>query len=221
MIVSFPPDKFNISIPLTSIKFTESIVPLFVIFNTSVPVLPVSEILSFTSKFPMVAFIVSLPFPRLIVSFPLERVNVSFADVPVIVSFPVESVIDNVPLKLFVTPLKSRICPDVVVNTNEPAPFNVIVPVVDTSKEVIVDEANVPVSEIDIFSFPNPPARPSTPEACGLRHLAFAVADLDQAIAHLAAHDVECEAVRVDEFTGKRFTFFRDPDNLPLELYQQ
>jgi catechol 2,3-dioxygenase-like lactoylglutathione lyase family enzyme len=76
-------------------------------------------------------------------------------------------------------------------------------------------------TQIELFSFPNPPARPSTPEACGLRHLAFAVADLDQAIAHLAAHDVECEAVRVDEFTGKRFTFFRDPDNLPLELYQQ
>jgi glyoxylase I family protein len=76
-------------------------------------------------------------------------------------------------------------------------------------------------TQIELFSFPNPPARPSTPESCGLRHLAFAVANLDQAIAHLATHNVECEAVRIDEFTGKRFTFFRDPDNLPLELYQQ
>lgn len=76
-------------------------------------------------------------------------------------------------------------------------------------------------TQIELFSFPNPPPRPSTSEACGLRHLAFAVADLDHAIAHLATHGVECEAVRVDEFTGRRFTFFRDPDNLPLELYQQ
>ena len=76
-------------------------------------------------------------------------------------------------------------------------------------------------TQIELFSFPSSPARPSTPESCGLRHLAFAVADLDQAIAHLATHNVECEAVRIDEFTGKRFTFFRDPDNLPLELYQQ
>ena len=49
----------------------------------------------------------------------------------------------------------------------------------------------------------------------------FAVDDLEQAIAHLANHNVECEVVRVDEFTGKKFTFFRDPDNLPLELYQK
>jgi glyoxylase I family protein len=76
-------------------------------------------------------------------------------------------------------------------------------------------------TQIELFSFPNPPSRPSTPESCGLRHLAFAVADLDQTITHLATHGVECEAVRIDEFTGKHFTFFRDPDNLPLELYQQ
>ncbi|MBX9599180.1 MAG: VOC family protein [Burkholderiales bacterium] len=76
-------------------------------------------------------------------------------------------------------------------------------------------------TQIELFSFPNPPTRPSTPESCGLRHLAFAVADLDQAIAHLATYNVECETVRIDECTGKRFTFFRDPDNLPLELYQQ
>lgn len=76
-------------------------------------------------------------------------------------------------------------------------------------------------TQIELFSFPSPPPRPSTPESCGLRHLAFAVDDLEQAIAHLASHNVECEVVRVDEFTGKKFTFFRDPDNLPLEIYQK
>ena len=74
---------------------------------------------------------------------------------------------------------------------------------------------------IELFSFPSPPPRPSHPEAAGLRHLAFAVADLDAAVRHLGAHQVVCEPVRVDEFTGRRFTFFSDPDNLPLELYEQ
>ncbi|MEN9946346.1 MAG: hypothetical protein RLZZ293_732 [Pseudomonadota bacterium] len=75
-------------------------------------------------------------------------------------------------------------------------------------------------TQIELFSFPNPPQRPSTPEACGLRHLAFAVNDIEQAILHLANYQISCEPIRVDEFTGKKFTFFRDPDNLPLELYQ-
>ncbi len=74
---------------------------------------------------------------------------------------------------------------------------------------------------IELFSFPSPPARPSHPEACGLRHLAFSVDDLDQAVAHLEQHGVRCEAIRIDPFTDKRFTFFADPDGLPLELYQQ
>jgi glyoxylase I family protein len=73
---------------------------------------------------------------------------------------------------------------------------------------------------IELFSFPNPPPRPSRPEAQGLRHLAFAVADVEAAIRHLGAHHVACEPVRVDEFTGRRFTFFSDPDGLPLELYE-
>ncbi len=64
------------------------------------------------------------------------------------------------------------------------------------------------------------PSRPSTPEACGLRHLAFRVSDLDRVIAHLLAHQIAVEPVRVDELTGKRFTFFSDPDGLPLELYE-
>jgi glyoxylase I family protein len=75
-------------------------------------------------------------------------------------------------------------------------------------------------SQLELFSFPNRPARPSYPEACGLRHLAFEVADLDGCLAELQMKGVAVEAVRVDEFTGRRFTFFADPDGLPLELYE-
>ncbi len=73
---------------------------------------------------------------------------------------------------------------------------------------------------IELFSFPNPPARPSRPEAAGLRHLAFTVINLDAAVAELFNKGVKTEPIRVDEFTGKRFTFFADPDGLPLELYE-
>lgn len=75
-------------------------------------------------------------------------------------------------------------------------------------------------SQLELFSFPAPPARPSRPEACGLRHLAFRVQALDPVIAHLEHHGVAVEPVRVDELTGSRFTFFADPDGLPLELYE-
>ncbi len=75
-------------------------------------------------------------------------------------------------------------------------------------------------SQIELFSFPGAPARPSRPEACGLRHLCFAVDDLAACIAELEAKGVAVEPVRVDELTGKRFTFFADPDGLPLELYE-
>lgn len=74
--------------------------------------------------------------------------------------------------------------------------------------------------QIELFSFPNPPTRPSTPEACGLRHLAFAVEDLEKTVIELQSKGVEVEPIRVDEITGKRFTFFQDPDALPLEIYQ-
>ncbi|QKJ85932.1 VOC family protein [Paramixta manurensis] len=73
---------------------------------------------------------------------------------------------------------------------------------------------------IELFSFPHPPARVSHPEACGLRHLAFAVDDLDAACQALAQKGVVCEPIRLDPLTDKRFTFFSDPDHLPLELYQ-
>lgn len=75
--------------------------------------------------------------------------------------------------------------------------------------------------QIELFSFANPPARPSYPEARGLRHLAFAVDDLETQIAVLNHHNVETEPVRTDEMTGQRFTFFQDPDGLPLELYER
>lgn len=74
---------------------------------------------------------------------------------------------------------------------------------------------------IELFSFPSPPERVSRPEACGLRHLAFSVQDLDLAITQLNKDGVECEDIRIDPYTGKRFTFFSDPDGLPLELYEQ
>lgn len=74
------------------------------------------------------------------------------------------------------------------------------------------------MSQIELFSFENPPKRPSYPEACGLRHLAFRVTSIETAIEHLTAHDIAVEPVRIDEYTGKKFTFFSDPDGLPLEL---
>ncbi len=76
-------------------------------------------------------------------------------------------------------------------------------------------------SRLELFSFPDPPPRSSYPEACGLRHLALAVADLEVAVAHLEAHGVAVEPLRRDALTGARFTFFADPDGLPLELYER
>jgi glyoxylase I family protein len=77
-----------------------------------------------------------------------------------------------------------------------------------------------PGVSLELFSFPSPPPRASRPEAQGLRHLAFAVPDIDAVIATLQARGVTCEPVRVDEFTDRRFTFFADPDDLPIELYE-
>lgn len=75
--------------------------------------------------------------------------------------------------------------------------------------------------QIELFSFPDPPARPSNPEAAGLRHFAFEVEDIETEIKRLSEKGVHTEPVRVDEYTGKKFTFFSDPDGLPLELYEQ
>ncbi len=76
-------------------------------------------------------------------------------------------------------------------------------------------------TQIELFSFPNPPSRPTHPEARGARHIAFEVTDLDACVNHLESHGVSVEPVRVDEFTNQRFTFFPDPDGLPLELYER
>ncbi|MBM6593167.1 SMU1112c/YaeR family gloxylase I-like metalloprotein [Microvirga pudoricolor] len=76
-------------------------------------------------------------------------------------------------------------------------------------------------AQIELFSFPCPPERPSRPEACGLRHLAFAVDAIEPVAAHLASHGIAVETIRIDEHTGRRFTFFSDPDGLPLELYEE
>lgn len=78
-----------------------------------------------------------------------------------------------------------------------------------------------PGVQIELFSFPSPPPRVSRPEAQGLRHLAFSVGDIDAAVSRLVAHGVACEPIRIDEYTGKRFTFFADPDDLPIELYER
>jgi glyoxylase I family protein len=73
---------------------------------------------------------------------------------------------------------------------------------------------------IELFSFPMPPLRPSRPEATGLRHIAFGVEHLEENIAYLASKNIITEPVRIDTFTNKKFTFFTDPDNLPIELYE-
>jgi glyoxylase I family protein len=75
--------------------------------------------------------------------------------------------------------------------------------------------------QIELFSFPNPPDRPSFPEAAGLRHLAFEVDSMEEAVGELEGKGIEVEPVRVDEFTEKKYTFFADPDGLPIELYEK
>ncbi len=74
---------------------------------------------------------------------------------------------------------------------------------------------------LELFSFPSPPTRPSRPEATGLRHLAFEVDDIQMEVEKLRRLGVNTEPIRIDEFTQKRFTFFSDPDDLPIELYEK
>ena len=96
----------------------------------------------------------------------------------------------------------------------------------DAREAILIHDEDLPWvalpdgSQIELFSFPNPPPRPSRPEAQGLRHLAFAVHDVVQCKRDLEAQGVVVEDIRVDEYTGRRFTFFADPDGLPLELYE-
>ena len=74
---------------------------------------------------------------------------------------------------------------------------------------------------IELFSFPNPPARPSRPESCGLRHLAFSIDNVEEKRNELISKGLECEEIRIDEFTDKQFFFTSDPDDLPLEFYEK
>lgn len=74
---------------------------------------------------------------------------------------------------------------------------------------------------IELFSFPNPPQRVSQPEACGLRHLAFEVNDIEQTRNYLISKNINCESIRIDEFTEKNFFFITDPDGLPIEFYEK
>lgn len=74
--------------------------------------------------------------------------------------------------------------------------------------------------QLELFTFPDAPPRPTRPEAQGLRHLAFSVDDIEAAVAYLEQNDVPAEAIRLDPYTHRRFTFFQDPDGLPVELYE-
>lgn len=75
-------------------------------------------------------------------------------------------------------------------------------------------------TELEIFVEPDPPRRVNRPEACGLRHLAFHVISVEETVRELAALGIECEPIREDAYTGKKMTFFFDPDGLPLELHE-
>lgn len=77
------------------------------------------------------------------------------------------------------------------------------------------------VYQLELFSFPNPKKRPSYPEAAGLRHIAFEVDDIAETVSYLQSQSIKVEDIRRDEFTDKRFTFFADPDGLPIEIYEK
>ncbi|MFT8313652.1 MAG: VOC family protein [Clostridium sp.] len=75
--------------------------------------------------------------------------------------------------------------------------------------------------QLELFSFPNAPKRPSYPEACGLRHISFEVDNIDDTVQYLKDNLIVAEPIRIDEFTNKKFTFFSDPDDLPIEIYEK
>ena len=117
----------------------------------------------------------------------------------------------------------------------------IIVSNYETAKDFYVNKLNFPIirenyrperndwkldlrvneyTELDIFAEPDPPKRVNRPEACGLRHLAFCVESVEQTVKELAEVGIDCEPIRVDAYTGKKMTFFQDPDGLPLELHE-
>ncbi|WP_026314613.1 VOC family protein [Heyndrickxia acidiproducens] len=83
-----------------------------------------------------------------------------------------------------------------------------------------LDLAVAGMYQIELFSFPSPPGRPSFPEAAGLRHLAFEVENVEASKVYLEQAGIQVENVRTDPYTNKKFTFFQDPDGLPIELYE-
>ena len=83
--------------------------------------------------------------------------------------------------------------------------------------DILIGEKDI----IELFSFPSPPSRPTRPEACGLRHLAFRVDSVEEVVDYLDEKKIEVEPIRLDTLTGKKFTFFKDPDNLPIEIYEE
>ena len=117
----------------------------------------------------------------------------------------------------------------------------IIVSNYETAKDFYVNKLNFPIirenyrperndwkldlrvneyTELEIFAEPDPPKRVNRPEACGLRHLAFCVESVEQTVKELAEVGIDCEPIRVDTYTGKKMTFFQDPDGLPLELHE-
>lgn len=99
--------------------------------------------------------------------------------------------------------------------------FNVIAETYRSERQSWKLDLQIPGGgQLELFSFPNPPDRVSRPEACGLRHLAFRVSDIEKEIARLTKFGVDLEPIRVDKLTGSRFAFFADPDDLPIELYE-
>ena len=99
--------------------------------------------------------------------------------------------------------------------------FNVISEIYRESRESWKLDLALPNGDrIELFSFPKPPSRPTQPEACGLRHLSFEVDDVAAIKSQLEAKGISVEDIRIDADTGKRFAFFKDPDGLPLEVYE-
>ena len=117
----------------------------------------------------------------------------------------------------------------------------IIVSNYETAKDFYVNKLNFPIirenyrperndwkldlrvneyTELEIFAEPDPPKRVNRPEACGLRHLAFCVESVHQTVKELAEVGIDCEPIRVDAYTGKKMTFFQNPDGLPLELHE-
>ena len=99
--------------------------------------------------------------------------------------------------------------------------FNIIQEVYRKERKSYKLDLQLPgYARIELFSFESPPKRVSSPEACGLRHLAFRVDNIASVLKYLEENGIQCEPIRIDEYTGKRYTFFKDPDDLPLELYE-